>query len=328
MKFFLFLILSSLSFAAFSYDKQFVITEIASDDIIKIERLDSDVEVTEGDILLIYSHTSKSILGYARVSLVEADKDHLTATVQTHNKSGIIRPENYLKKIDLTKASNEDMPARLDLLYKENSKAAAKYRPLVYGGLAQGFTAANLIKKEFLVGPSIFGYGITSAWQVHTNLISDMFKIANVAVKTTVFHNDDYEISIENGFQFYAENSKGSYQFTGYLDMVSNSNFNSYVKFKVFTQKPEDEYLYNSEEYKNNLNLELSLAYGYLFNNWNRLIFGPKIDVNKQKVGGTIGYYIIDREFHTMVGVSSNDFSEFKVGKEGYLFNLDFWWRF
>jgi hypothetical protein len=72
----------------------------------------------------------------------------------------------------------------------------------------------------------------------------------------------------------------------------------------------------------------LSLAYGYLFSNWNRLIFGPKIDVNKKKVGGVIGYYIVDKEFHTMVGVSANDFSEFEVGRNGYLLNLDFWWRF
>lgn len=185
-----------------------------------------------------------------------------------------------------------------------------------------------MIKKEYLVGPSILGYGITSSTQVNTNLISTMFKILNVSIKNTVFSNDDYEISVENGFQYYHENTKGSYQFTGYLDMVSNSNFNSYMKLRVFTQKPQDEYLYNSGEYKNELNLELSLSYGYLFNNWNRVIFGPKVDVNKQTVGGTIGYYIIDREFHTMIGVSSNNFSEFSVGKKGYLFNLDFWWRF
>jgi len=220
------------------------------------------------------------------------------------------------------------MPARIDLLYKENRKAAAKYRPLVYAGLAQGFTAANLIKKEFLAGPSVLGYGLTSSTQINTNLISTMFKILNVSIKNTVFSNDDYEISVENGFQYYHDNAKGSYQFIGYLDMVSNSNFNSYVKLRAFTQKPQDEYLYNSGEYTNDLNLELSLAYGYLFTNWNRLIFGPKIDVNKQTVGGTVGYYIIDKEFHTMIGVSSNDFSEFAIGKKGYLFNLDFWWRF
>ena len=328
MKLFLALIISLLSFSAFSYEKEFVITAILNDDVIKVQKLDSNIDVTTGDILLIYSHTSKSILGYARVETVNPEDDFLTATVQTHNKSGMIRVENFLRRVDLTNTKNRDMPARFDLLYKENRKAAAKYRPLVYAGLAQGFTASNLIKKEWLAGPSILGYGLTSRNQVNTNLISSMFKILNVSLKTTIFSNDDYELSMENGFQYFHENTKGSYTFTGYLDMVSNANFNSYVKLRVFTQKPQDEYLYNSGEYKNDLNLELSLAYGYLFNNWNRLIFGPKVDVNKQKVGGTVGYYIIDREFHTMIGVSTNDFSEFKIGREGYLLNLDFWWRF
>ena len=328
MKFTLVCLFFILSTTAFSYDKEFVITDILTDDIIKVQRLDSNIPVAEGDLLLIYSQTSRSILGYARAEVLDLDNNFFTASIKTHAKSGIVRPENFLKKVDLTKSKNEEMPASFELLYKENSKAAAKYRPLVYGGLAQGFTASNLIKKEFLVGPSILGYGITSRWQVNTNLISTMFKVMNFSIKSTVFSNDDYEISVENGFQYYHEKRKGTYQFTGYLDMVSNSNFNSYVKLRVFTDKPQDEYLYNSEEYKNELNLELSFAYGYLFKNWNRIIFGPKIDVNKQKVGGTVGYYIIDKEFHTMIGVSSNDFSEFKIGKQGYLLNLDFWWRF
>ena len=317
-----------VSFCAFSYEKEFVISEILSDDVVKVHRLASDVLIEPGDLLLVYSHESKNILGYARAEVMNIGPDQFTATIITHNKSGIIRPENYLRKIDLTKAKNEDMPARFDLVFRENRTAAAKYRPLAYAGIAQGFTASNLIKKEFLLGPSILGYGITSGWQVNTNLVSTMFKILNVSFKNTLFRNDDYELAVENGFQYYHEKTRGSYQLTFYLDTVSNSNFNSYFKLRAFTQKPQDEYLYNSEEYPKSLNLEFTLSYGYLFDNWNRILFGPKIDVNKKNVGGVIGYYIIEREFHTMIGVSANDFSSFKIGKEGYLVNLDFWWRF
>jgi hypothetical protein len=313
---------------AFSYEKEFAITEIINDEAIKVQILDANAEIAVGDIFLIYSHTKKIILGYAQVEVTGVEPGFFTATVKTHNKSGIIRPENYLKKFDLTKVKNEEVPARFDLLYKENLQAAAKYRPLAYAGLAQGFTASNLVKNEWLAGPSIVGYGITSRQQVSTNLISTMFKIINISLKSTIFSNDDYEVSVENGFQYYHEKSKGSYHFTGYLDSVSSSNFNSFMKLRVFTQKPQDEYLYNSEEYLNDLNLEFTLSYGVLFNNWNRLLFGPKIEVSKKKIGGILGYYIIDKQFHTMIGVSSDDFSQFKIGKSGYLLNLDFWWRF
>lgn len=323
----------ALSFFTFSpflcaYEKEFVITQILSDEVIKIEKLDPNIEIESGDILLIYSHESKTVLGYARAELVNLGESSFTATIETHNKSGIIRPENFLRKADLTSSSNENFPARHDLFYHNEKKVSSKYRPLVYTGIAQGFTASNLVKNEYLVGPSMLSYGITSRFQVNTNLISIMFNIPNLSLKNTLYKNDEFEFSVENGFQFFPEKKRGSYQLTAYLDMVTNSSFNSFMKLRVFTQKPEDEYLYNSDEYLKNLNLELSLSYGYLFSNWNRLLFGPKVDVNKKKVGGVIGYYIVDKEFHTMLGVSSNDFSLFEVGKQGYLLNLDFWWRF
>jgi len=323
------LLLSSILFitCAQAYEKQFIVTDVLSDHVIRIKRLDKEISILSGDILIIYSHESKEVLGYARVEVLLESEDFFTATVKTHNKSGIIRPDNYLSKIDLTKR-DRSIPARFDLSYNENRKVAAIYKPMVYMGFAQGFTAANLRKHEVLAGPSVFGYGISNNLQVNTNLISTMFKILNLSFKSLLFSNDDFDVSIENGVQYYHEDNKGSYQFVGYLDSNSNSNLKSLFKLRMFTQKPQDEYLYNSEQYNEDFNVELLLSYSYLFNNWNRLIFGPKIDVNKKKVGGVVGYNIIEREFHTMIGISSSDFSEFRVGKEGYLFNLDFWWRF
>lgn len=321
--FFLFIFVSM----AYGYDHEFVITDIVGDGGIQIQRLDKQIEVQPGDLLAVYSHETNHVLGYARISGITDNSDLFIATVETHDKNGIIRPENFLKKLDLTKVKN-DFPARYDLAYKDEHKAAAKYRPLVYAGTVQGMTAANLNKKEFLAGPSIFAYGFSNWLQVDVNLASTLFGVTNFAVKNKIFENDDVQLSMENGFQYYKDPRKGSYLFTGYLDTNSNSNFKSYAKFKFFTQKPEDQTLNNNEAYQNDLNLELSFSYGYMFSNWNQLIFGPKVDVNKKKVGGNVGYYIIDKSFNAMFGVSSSDFSEFKLGRQAYLINLDFWWRF
>jgi hypothetical protein len=324
---FVFFLSLTIFACAHAYEKQFVITDILSDNVIRIKRIDTDISILSGDVLIIHSHESKEVLGYARVEVFLDSVDIFTATVKTHNKSGLIRPQNYLNKIDLTR-EDSNVPARFDLSYNESRKVAAQYKPMVYMGFAQGFTAANLYKYEMLAGPSILGYGLSNSQQVNTNLISTMYKIPNISLKSLLLSNDDFDISIENGIQYYYENQRASYQFVGYLDSNSNSKLKSLFKLRMFTQKPQDEYLYNSEEYNKSLNIELLLSYSYLFDNWNRLIFGPKIDVNKKKVGGIVGYNIIQRQFHTMVGVSSSDFSEFRVGKEGYLFNLDFWWRF
>lgn len=320
-----FLFFSTLG--AIADEHGFIVTGIISDGGIQFQRLDKQIIIQPGDLLAVYSHESNQVIGYARVSALTESTDLFVATIETHNKSAIIRPENYLRKLDLTIVRN-DFPARYDLAYKNENKAAAKYRPLVYAGTVHGMTASNLNKREFLAGPSILSYGINNWLQADMNLAAFLFGVTNFAFKNKLFENDDIQVSIENGFQYYKDPRKGSYQFTGYFDTNSNSNFKSYAKFKLFTQKPEDQTLSNSEEYQNDLNLELSFSYAYMFANWNQLIFGPKVDVNKKKVGGNIGYYIVDKNFHTMFGVSSVDFSEFRLGRQGYLINLDFWWRF
>lgn len=327
MKWLLFIFLALFAFTAFSYEREFVVTDIVSDQTLQIQRLDKQVNITQGDILAIYSHDSKEILGYARVSSITDNSDLFIAVIETHNKNGLIRPENYLRKLDLTKV-NTDIPARYDLIYKEENSVAAKYRSLVYAGLAQGMTASNLNKKEWLIGPSILAYGINSKNQIDLNLASFIFGVTNLSLKNKIVDTDDYEVSIENGFQYYHETRKGSYQFTGYLDMTANSNFKSYAKLKLFTKKPEDQSVSNNEEYVRDLNLELQLAYGYILSNWNQVIFGPKVDVNKRRVGGVLGYYIVGKNINTMFGVSSVDFTEIRLGKQAYLLNLDFWWRF
>lgn len=328
MKKILLLVLCVYSLSLKAYEKEFVIKNIPDDEYIILEKLDPEIKVNVGDYLLIYSHSSKNVLGYSRVQTINDATGEISANVVTHNKSGMIRPENYLRRIDLTKDDNRDLTGRFDLMYRERKKVLPQYRPFVYAGLSQGFVAANLLKKEFVVGPSVVAYGITNGFQTSTNIISTIYKVPNFSIKNTLFRNDDYELAVENSFQYYSDSSRGSYTLTAYLDMVSNSQFISYFKLKAFTKKPSDEYIFNSEAYENSLNLEFSFSYGYLLDNWNRIIFGPKIDVNKEKVGGSIGYYIIQKEFHTLIGVTANDFSHFRIGKDGYLINLDFWWRF
>ncbi len=312
---------------ALAYEKEFVITDIVSDHTVQIQRLDKLISLVPGDILAIYSHESKDVLGYARVQSLTDNSDLFIASIESHHRSGLIRAENFLKKYNLTEVSN-DVPARFDLIVREDKQVAAKYKPLVYAGVVNGMTASNLIKNEYLAGPFILGYGVTSNFQLNTSLMSAFFNVANVSFKNKLVTTDDLDFSFENGFQYFPKTHRGSYQFNAYLDTTSNSNFKSYAKLKIFTQKPEDQTFTNNEEYRKDLNVELQFATSFIQANWNRVIFGPKIDVNKRRVGGIVSYFIIDKNFNSMLGVSSNDFSEFRLGKQGYLINLDFWWRF
>lgn len=311
----------------FAYEKELIIKDIVTDEIIKIEKYDKSIDINLGDFLLIYSHISKDVLGYARVLKI-TEKNEIYAKVLTHSKSAMIRPDNYLRRIFLDKAYNEGHIGRFDLMYTFSRNVLPMYRPLVYLGLGQGFTASNLVKNELLFGPTVLGYGMTSKLQASSNLISTIYKVPNLALKHTLFKTDEYEMSFEFGYMYFTGERRSGYITTAYLDMISNSKFNSFFKIKAFSNKPADDYFYNSEAYEKDLNLEFSFSYGYVLDSWNRVIFGPKIDVNKKKVGGNIGYYYINDKLHALIGVSSNDFSEFRMGRDGYLLNLDVWWRF
>ncbi len=310
-----------------AHERDFVITSVVSDENVYVQAMNHDKPVEDGALFAVYSHETDQVLGVVKVLSQDPNNFSFIGRIETHDKNGAIRPENYLKKLDLTKDKNP-ITGRFDLEVKSELKVASKYRPLVYTGISNGFTASNLFKSEILFGPSILAYGLNSDVQIHTQLISAMFKILNAGIKFKVIENDLLSLSIQNDFQYFYKKKKESYLFTLYLDTQSNSKFKTLGKLKVFSKKPADEFLYNSEEYQKDVNIEMQLSYSYIFDNWNQLIIGPKVDVNKKRVGGMLGYYKIEKEIHTMLGLSSNDFSELKLGKNAYLINFDIWWRF
>ena len=115
MKFFLIIYLFICSFTLFAYDHEFVVTDIVSDQTLQIQRLDPQIVISPGDILAIYSHQTNLVLGYAKVESITDSSDLFIAVIETHNKNGLIRIENYLRKLDLTRGDN-NIPARYDLI--------------------------------------------------------------------------------------------------------------------------------------------------------------------------------------------------------------------
>ncbi len=319
--------LSKVSFADSTlYD--FTVSDIVSDQVIQIQNMSKTVDVKVGDLFAIYSHVTSNVIGYAEVTKISDFGDFLEAKVSTHHQSGLVRPGNYLVRLDLSKADNP-IPARIELLTYSNRKIASKYRHMVYTGFFLGQTAQTLIKKEVILGPSFFAYGLSERLQLHSNVLNSFFAIPNIGYKFLLMRNQEFALAFSQEVNYSTENRRSYHEFSFHLDTYSNSKFLSFAKLKLFTKRPETRSLAaNSEEYFNDLSTELQLAYGYVADNWNRIIFGPKVDFEKQKVGGSVGYYFIDKEFHMLIGVSANDFSTTRLGRDGYIFNLDFWWRF
>lgn len=305
----------------------YTISAVVADKVVQVQNLAKSQDINVNDVFAIFSHESHDVLGYAEVSKVDPDTDFFEAVVETHHQSGMIRTGNYLVRLNLSTVKNS-IPARIELLSYSKRKVAAKYRHMVYTGFFLGQTAQPLLRKEYIVGPSFFAYGYRDYLQFHTNVLNTFFGTPNIGYKFLLGRSSDFALAFSQEFNYYPDARRTYHEFSIHLDTYSNSKFLSYSKLKFSTKRPETKTLTNNEGYTSDLSTELQLAYGYMTDNWNRFIFGPKVDFEKKVVGGSVGYYYIDKEFHILIGASANDFSEAKLGKDGYILNLDFWWRF
>lgn len=305
----------------------YTISAVVADKVVQIQNIAKSQDVNVNDVFAIFSHESHDVLGYAEVSKVNPESEFFEALVETHHQSGMIRSGNYLVKLNLSTVKNS-VPARIELLSYSKRKVAAKYRHMVYTGFFLGQTAQPLLKKEFIVGPSFFAYGYRDSLQFHTSVLNTFFGTPNIGYKFLFGRSADFALAFSQEFNYYPDARRTYHEFSFHLDTYSNSKFLSYSKLKFSTKRPETKTLTSNDEYMSDLSTELQLAYGYMTDTWNRFIFGPKVDFEKKVVGGSVGYYYIDKEFHMLIGASANDFSEAKLGKDGYILNLDFWWRF
>ncbi len=315
----------TLSAQSTIYD--YTISAVVADKTIQVQNLTQAKDIKINDVFAVFSHDSHEVLGYAEVSKVNSDTDFFEAIVETHQQSGMIRTGNYLVKLNLSTVKNS-IPARLELLSYSKRKVAAKYRHLVYTGFFLGQTAQPLLRKEYIVGPSFFAFGYRDYLQFHTSVLNTFFGTPNIGYKFLLGRSSDFALAFSQEFNYYPDAGRTYHEFSFHLDTYSNSKFLSYSKLKFSTKRPDTKTLTSNDGYTSDLSTELQLAYGYMTDSWNRFIFGPKVDFEKKVVGGSVGYYYIDKEFHMLLGASANNFSEAKLGKDGYILNLDFWWRF
>ena len=275
-----------------------------------------------GDLLLIRAQAEDRILGYAEVIGRSPHTSVALARVRSHSSNGLIRVNDRVESIDLSdsgKAGAQMQKGRHDLVIRGKRNISAKYKPQVYLGALAGQTAATVEKEEFFIGPGLFAYGIDGSLQISTQPFLDALGESNLQLKWQAYQNEEYLISLgaESRYNFDHQRAVGSFSF--YWDTFSNSKFLTYNQLRITTGE--------SELHDRKTSAELSVNYGYITNRWNRIIFGPNVDLRDQTVGGLITYQWVWDHFHSAFSLQARDFTNLRYGNEGYLLYLDFWWR-
>jgi hypothetical protein len=276
----------------------------------------------QGDLLLIRAQGDNEILGYAEVTGREGNSKRVLARIRSHANNALIRIQDSVEGIDLTDFDNskEQMhQGRHDLVIRGKGKISSKFKPQIYLGALTGQTAATLEENEAFLGIGLIGYGINESLQLSTQPILSLFGESNFQLKWQFIQNEDYRISLGLEPRYNLNYHRASGSFSVYWDTFSNSKFLTYNQLRVTTGE--------SEIYDRRTSAEFSVNYGYITNRWNRVIFGPNIDIQKETLGGLLSFQWIWDHFHSAITIQARDFTNLKFGNNGYLVYLDFWWR-
>ncbi|MGE0616671.1 MAG: hypothetical protein AB7P04_13635 [Bacteriovoracia bacterium] len=247
----------------------------------------------------------------------------LLLNVEVHEREALIRQGDCVLPVDHT-TRNDLIPPRFDLMHRNVRGLSARYEPFAYEGVWFRHTAAPLSQGDWIVGPSIVGYGWTPNLTVSTSPLLNFVGRPNLTFKHAVFENADLRLAGIGSIEYdaYAPRFQGSFGILS--DIISNSRFISY--YKLIIQSPHEKVAFLSSA-DDRWSPKLLTSVAFLFGDWNRLILGPQFDFSKGSLGGILAVAYVYDSFTWMLGVASEDFSRPNT-KEGTLsFGLDFWWR-
>ena len=319
-------LLSNLSFGANSSQYDFDLTKIISDKEIEIVPRDPTNHALVKDLLVIISHETGDVLGYATVT--NSKNRAWVATVKMHSNGAMVRVGNYLKKVDLTDHHTE-MPGRFDLVRKDQKNISAKFKPLVYLDYQLGQAAATLDEKENLAGLTIYAYGITNHLQIDTTTILDVVKIPNVGIKGNFLRGEDFSVSAYAKYYRYLKyDNRSAFDFELIIDKASNSNMMTFTKLSHKVRRPQGSGILTPNIYTEHSSTEVQTIYGYIFSSWNRLLLGPKYNFEERTVGGAAIYTLFYKHMHWSFALQTPNISNLRLGTESYNYYLDFYWRF
>ena len=279
-----------------------------------------------GQRLIIRSAITNEITGFAEVThLLEVyPSAQVVARVILHERNVLVAPGD---KIEIPDFDNQvkDYPGRGDLLLSNNRNVSARYKRLAWFGLFLG-DGHSLAKDETLVDVStLVAHGITDRLTLGTIVVADIVA-PNLIVKYTLFDNNYFTVT-PSLTGWYAPKTRAS-------ALQMRTLFSTNVNAKLISHTAISAVWANGslEESKVNsaiLRTELQSGFEYIFDSWDRLLFGPSYSFSLGTVGGYLAYLAVWDHFHVTLGIQTQNFTDFRIDPtKAYNFNVTMFWRF
>lgn len=300
-----------------------------------IERIHSSSEVVlsrgencePGQMYAVYPQAEPKAdpVAYAEVQRFEKGIG-CVAKISSHPKSPLVRVGDPTRLVDLTRGG-QNFPGRYDLVREGHREYASRYKPLVYGGLLFGHTAAVLEKGEILAGLSPLMYGVARNFQVDFTWIRLFEHAGDVGAKYKIYQNEDMKLSARLQGTQYLEAGKSSWEAEVLFDSGSNGHSLSHTRLR-FSSKVPEQIVFVDEAKRKDSSLELSTVNEWMLKSWHRILFGPKfVAGDTYDLGFLFSMIFLFDKFNGAINLDVNSVRHFDFKGYKQAIGFDLFWR-
>lgn len=324
MKLILAIFLVLLSFQAFSHGQ---VTEILHPQEIMADIFDTS-KIALNSRVIIYSRKLGKAIAFGIVTKLDTKASPQLAVISIEEliESAVVMKKDVIYPLDFELMKEKKIPGFTSLTLHGDDHIPARFKELAYFGVftSEGHT---LDQKEFLLSPFQLQYGVTN--DLGLKMVNTLWLdgYANLGLKYRVLRNKYARITMNTLGAYKIQSQDYIWQVGGVISLPANAKFQNHLMVNI-TLDPQFADAHATKDLHLFQDSDIRSITEYITNDWGRILYGPTYNVELKTIGGTLSYMWIWDSFHTSIGMATRDFSNLMVGKKGYYYVYDLFWRF
>lgn len=287
-----------------------------------------DTQIQQGGRVIIFSRKLNKPIAFGLVKRVDLKVSPYVAliTLEEVFEDAIVMTKDIIYPLDFKIMREKNVPGFTSLTLHGDDVIPARYKELAYFGVftSEGHT---LDAKEFLLSPFQIQYGIFNDFGLKMVNALWLDGYANLGLKYRVLRSKYARITMNTLGAYKIQSNDYIWQLGGVVTLPANAKFQNHLMINI-TLDPQFAEAHATKGLGLFQDSDIRSITEYMTNDWNRILYGPTYNVELQTFGGTLSYMWIWDSFHTSLGLATKDFSNLVVGKTGYYYVYDLFWRF
>lgn len=303
------------------------VSEILHPEEIIIDVFDSS-QFSPGARVIFFSRKLNRPIAFGRVKKMNSKAGPQEALIQLDEvfENAVIMKKDIVYPLDFQLLKDKNVPGFTSLTLYGDDSISARYKELAYFGVftAEGHT---LDEKEFLLSPFQIQYGLKNDFGLKMSNALWLDGYANLGLKYRVLRQKYARVTLNTMGAYKIQSQDYIWQVGSVVSLPANAKFQNHLMINI-TLDPQFAEAHATKGLGLFQDSDIRSITEYMTNDWNRILYGPTYNVELQTFGGTLSYMWIWDSFHTSLGLATKDFSNLVVGKSGYYYVYDLFWRF